>query len=90
MGFRLFPSPCWNMKVGDVVIIQNVALQRNQWKLGLVTEVYCGSDGKVRRVKVKYINPSNGSPIEVDRPIQRLVIILAAEECASKESITVP
>ena len=71
------------MKVGDIVIIQEKTLKRNQWKLGLLIEVFFGIDKKVRHVKVKYINPSSGSPIEIERPIQRLVIILAAEEHAS-------
>ena len=70
-----FPSllqrPKWhqnvrNMKVGDIVIIQDKFLQRNQWKLGKLTEVFYGSDGKVRRVKARYVNPSSNSPIEIE------------------------
>ena len=68
------------MKVGDIVIIQDKFLQRNQWKLGKLTEVFYGSDGKVGRVTVRYVNPSSNSPIEIERPIQRQVVILAAEE----------
>ena len=63
------------MKIGDVVIIQDSALRRNQWKLGMITEAFPGCDQKVRRVKLKYINPSTGSFIEVARPVQRLVVI---------------
>ena len=87
----LLERPKWHharrdMRVGDVVIIQDTSLRRNQWKLGLTTEVFHGSDNKVRRVKIKYINPNSGSPIEVERPVQRLVIILAVEEYTSEES----
>ena len=91
----LLERPKWhherrNMRIGDVVIIQDKLLRRSQWKLGLITEVFCGSDKKVRHVKVKYVNPSTGSPIEVERPVQRLVIILAVEEYSSDEDIEIP
>ena len=43
---------------------------------------------KVRHVKMKYINPFLGSPIKVERPVQRLVVTLSVEEYTS-ESDTV-
>ena len=82
-----FPSllerPKWhharrNLSVGDVVIIYDKNLRRGHWKLGLVTDATLGVDNIVRRVKVRYINPSSGLPIEVERPVQRLVVLLAA------------
>ena len=93
-----FPSllerPKWhhakrNMCVGDVVLIQDKSLRRSQWKLGMVTEVFAGMDHKIRRVRVKYINPSTSSPIEVERPVQQLVVILAVEENVSDEATPV-
>ena len=84
-----FPSllerPKWhhakrNMLVDDIVIVQDKALRRNQWKLGKVTEVFLGIDGKVRHVKLKYTNPSTSTATEVERPVQKLVVLLAADE----------
>ena len=47
---------------------------------GLITEVHLANDGIVRRVKVRYIN-SSGTPIIVERPVQNLVVLIAAKEC---------
>ena len=41
-----------NLKIGDVVLIQDSNLVRGNWKLGRVSIVYPGADGKVRRVDV--------------------------------------
>ena len=67
-----------NMCVGDVVIIQDKDLRRSKWKLGKVEEASPGSDGKVRKVSLKYIN-SAGSATRVMRPVQNLVVLLPAE-----------
>ena len=42
-----------NLKVGDLVIIQQKGLKRCNWPLGRVIEVYPGKDNVVRSVKVK-------------------------------------
>ena len=68
-----------NVSVNDIVIIKDKDAKRSKWKLGLVTEANPGADSKVRRVRVKYINPS-GNPAEFERPVQNLVVLLAAEE----------
>ena len=81
-----FPSllqrPKWhhtkrNVCKGDVVVLQDKNLRRGQWKLGIVTDALLGNDNIVRRVIVKYINPTSNTPIEVERPVQRLVVLLA-------------
>lgn len=45
-----------NVKIGDVVLIQDFNLVRGNWKLGKVSNVYPVTDGKVRRVDVQYKN----------------------------------
>ena len=79
-----------NLSIGDVVIIKDKDLKRSKWKLGLIQEASPGSDGNVRRVSVKYIN-SAGSAIQVQRPVQNLVVLLPAqgaelpdEECSGQ------
>lgn len=42
-----------NIEKGDIVMIKNENTPRLTWPLGLVTEVYPGSDGLVRSVSVK-------------------------------------
>lgn len=50
---------CRNAKVSGVVLLQDDATPRNQWKLGKVIEVYPERDGIVRRLKllISEINP---------------------------------
>ena len=46
--------------------------------MGRVTEALPGADGKVRDVKVQYKNTE--SFITIDRPVQRLVLLLPYDE----------
>ena len=43
-----------NVKVGDVVIIQDSNLVRGSWRLGRVSNVFPGDDGRVRNVEIQY------------------------------------
>ena len=58
--------PKHNLKEGDVVLIADPDASRGEWPLGRVIEIYPGSDGLVRVVKVK----SKGK--EYLRPVHRL------------------
>ena len=40
------------IKVGDIVLVKNPAVKRQHWILGRILELYPGSDGKVRSVKL--------------------------------------
>lgn len=54
-------------KVGEVVLIHQDKVPKHIWKLGLVTELIIGRDGKVRACQVK---TANGNIIR--RPVQTL------------------
>ena len=76
-----------DMKTGDVVLISDESLPRSQWKLGRVAEVYPGSDGKVRKVKVLVGDPGlTNSGIRtkaskfLDRPINKLALLVENDE----------
>jgi hypothetical protein len=58
-----------NFEVGDSIMLSDNNLLPNQWKTGRIIEVYPGSDGFVRVVKVK---TDCG---EYLRPIHRLVLL---------------
>ena len=82
-----FPSlivrPKWhvesrNLHKDDIVLIQDSNAVRGNWKMGRVTEAIPGADGKVRDVKVQYKNTE--SVITIDRPVQRLVLLLPYDE----------
>jgi hypothetical protein len=41
------------MNCGDIVLMMDTSLPRNEWLMGRVVETYPGQDGRVRSVKVK-------------------------------------
>ena len=45
-------------KVGEIVLIFNDKLPRNQWPLGKILELIKSNDDKVRQVKVQPVNTS--------------------------------
>ena len=60
---EVFPNlviwPKWhteqrNLKVGDVVLLQDTNALRGQWKKAVVEEATISSDGKVRHVRIRY------------------------------------
>ena len=58
-----------NVACGDIVIILDNNLPRNEWLLGKVTEVFAGQDGNVRSVKIKTKGP------ELIRPINKISVL---------------
>ena len=73
-----------NLKTGDLVLIQDSNLVRGQWRLGIVSNTFPGSDGKARKVEVQYKNPKQGEPVAkyqgrgyvtIERPVHRLVLL---------------
>ena len=74
-----------NLETGDLVLIQDFNLVRGQWRLGIVSYTFLGSDGKVRKVEVQYKNPKQGEPVTkyqgweyvtIERPVRRLVLLI--------------
>ena len=64
-----------NMRIGDVVLIQDKHLVRGQWRMGRVP----GDDGKVRDVSVEYKIDGANSFTSINRPVQRLVLLMPYE-----------
>lgn len=60
-----------NIHVGDIVLVKDVDLPRNQWPLAKVISVSTDDDNLVRRVKVQM---ANGSQLE--RNIHKLVLLI--------------
>ena len=99
-----FPSlliqPKWHtmhrdVKVGDIVLIQDSNLTRGNWKLGKIVTANPSKDGKVRPADVCYKNPKpnesvktyqGGGYITVKRPVQRLIVIVPVEESNVKDT----
>ena len=81
-------KPRRNICVGDVVLIKDdVDLPRNQWQLSRVIEAHQSTDGHVRTVKLAVADrtlDSKGRRTKsckfLERPIQKLVLLLEASE----------
>ena len=78
-----------NVKVGDIVIVQDSNQIRGHWKLATVSMTLPSQDGKVRRVQVQYknervdeaANKYTGTPFtKIERPIQRIVVIIPIDK----------
>ena len=84
---EVFPNlviyPKWhterrNLKVGDIVLMQDDNILRGKWKKALVIDATPSADGKVRHVILQYRTPSN-IQIKVDRPVQRLILLVPVD-----------
>jgi hypothetical protein len=76
-----------NLEVGDVVIVKDQQLPRNQWCLARVKEVSLDDDDLVRKVKIQIADRNLDShgrrckPFTVmERPVQKLILLLAKNE----------
>ena len=73
--------PRRNLAKGDIVIIKDDSLPRNQWQLGRVEDTYNSSDDLVRSVKL-FVGRSNASAQGrqkneyMDRPVDKLVLLV--------------
>lgn len=65
------------MKVGDVVLVCDKESPRNQWPLALVTEVFPSDDQFVRKVQIT--TAKDGERKFFERPVHKLVLLLAKE-----------
>ena len=63
-----------NLQVNDVVLIKDESTSRNEWPMGVVTDVEPDTKGLVRSVKLRT------RKTEIRRPVNKLVLILAADE----------
>lgn len=67
-----------NIKEGDVVLLKDKGVNRNQWPTGLVTRVFPGRDGHVRKSMVRVVR--NGIPKEYTRPITEMVFLCSLRD----------
>ncbi|VDI37806.1 Hypothetical predicted protein [Mytilus galloprovincialis] len=67
-----------NIKEGDVVLLRDKTLIRNEWPLGLVIRAFASDDGKVRKTEIRVIR--DGKPTVYVRPITELVLLVSDRE----------
>ena len=70
-----------NMKVGDIVMIQESGKIMGKWKLGRLVKAEASiRDGLVRKVDVQCKSPESQTSIIMTRAVQRLVDIAPVDE----------
>ena len=76
-------KPQRNLKIGNIVLVRDDDLPRNQWKLARVDETLPSDDGCIRKVTVAigtYLLDSRGRRTHevprLKRPIHKLVLIV--------------
>ena len=74
---RKWQSSQPDIKSGSVVLLKNSQAPRNEWPLGMVTQVFPSKDGKVRKVEVKVTRPE-GTKLFL-RPVAEIVLLLPPE-----------
>ncbi|XP_041789702.1 uncharacterized protein LOC121604290 [Chelmon rostratus] len=79
-------APKRNVQVGDVVIVKEDNIPRNEWKLARVVQTSEDDDGLVRKVKIQIGQRDLGKKGErlkqlsfLERPVQKLVILVENE-----------
>ncbi|XP_054863943.1 uncharacterized protein LOC129348185 [Amphiprion ocellaris] len=60
---------------GDVVLVKDDLVKRNEWPIGLITKCIPSEDKRIRKVKVKVVK--QGSPRVYLRPVTQLILLLS-------------
>lgn len=78
-----------DLKVNDVVLVADLNVLKGEYRLARVSKVLPSADGRVRRVKIMYKRHRPGERIheyrgasdtEIERSVQRLVLIVPIED----------
>lgn len=67
-----------NLKEGDVVLLRNKELVRNDWPLARVTKAFQSKDGKVRKVEVE--TARDGCKKRYVRPVTEIILLRTVGE----------
>ncbi|XP_038153297.1 uncharacterized protein LOC119791326 [Cyprinodon tularosa] len=74
---RKWASSRPNITPGSVVLMRDCQSNRNDWPLGVITQVFPSKDGRVRKVEVK-INGRDGMKLFL-RPVTEVVLLFSPE-----------
>ena len=83
---RKWQQPKRNLREGDIVLLVEKTLPRNQWPMGIITSAPKDKDGLVRKVRIKTSNAPNiarGTKVtqisNLQRPVQNIVLLLPTQ-----------
>lgn len=75
---RKWQSSQPNLQPGSIVLLKDDQLKRNEWPLGLITQVFPSKDSRVRKVEIK-VSRKDGTKVFL-RPVTEIVLLLAPEK----------
>lgn len=64
-----------NLQQGDVVLLKDPLVKRNQWPMGVIARVHSSRDGLVRKVEVKVVKDGNAKVYF--RPVTDVVLLVS-------------
>ncbi|KAL2096457.1 hypothetical protein ACEWY4_008605 [Coilia grayii] len=67
-----------NIGVGDLVLLRDAQAVRNEWPMAIITAVFPGQDGKVRKVELKVAK--EGATKKFLRPVSEIVLLMEKED----------
>ena len=67
-----------DIRNGDVVLVKDKEVSRNEWPIGVVVNAIKGSDGHVRKAEVR-IYSSGGKPTVYTRPIVDMILLVESD-----------
>ena len=68
------------LRAGDVVLLRDKQVPRNEWPMGIVAHAKVSSDGLVRSATIRLPPLRGGSPRSMERAISDLVLLVPAGE----------
>ena len=78
---RKWTQPKRSLEVGDVVLLNDKGARRNEWPMGVVTQVKRSQDGLVRSATVKLAKKNSPhASSHVTRPIHKMVLFVPASK----------
>ena len=67
-----------NVEEGDVVLLKDSQVSRNEWPMGLIVKTFPSSDKKVRKVEVRIVQ--DGTVKVFLRPVSEVIVLLSETE----------
>ena len=78
---RKWTTPMPSLQVGDVVLLREKSLRRNEWPAGVVTEVRRSKDNLVRSATVRLHRSDPSRAVTyLTRPINKMVMLVSAKD----------
>lgn len=67
-----------NLKKGDLVLLKDNQVKRNEWPMALIMKTFPDQDGKVRKIELKVTR--SGSAKTFLRPVSETILLKKAED----------